>query len=403
MSRRWLPTLACAVAVLVWAGGQAVSGSGQNPPQARPAPVAPDRAQLRARAAAAKVYDTSLLHHIDVVIAPEDVSKIPRRTEERVQCTFTFDGHRLENVGVRQSGGVYHPYLPITSKPSLSVKFDEFVKDQTLLGVTKIILKNELQDYPLINEHVTYEVFRRAGLAAPLTAHAQVTINGIDSGIYLMREPIDKQFFVRNFGKGSDGGNLYEIENVRDFVFDPAYPALDHEQRDSRSRADLLRLAAVIRSSTPSTFVADVSPLVDLDRFITFFAAEAATLHWDGFAYHNNNAYLYARPMDGRFIFIPWGADQTLGGASGRWRGNMQPSSFLAQKVLTVPELEKQFRDEVDRIGRRPVWDQKVLLDRVAEVARILGTVDPSGRTGSDVARFTNYRGSVESYIKSGQ
>jgi hypothetical protein len=81
----------------------------------------------------------------------------------------------------------------------------------------------------------------------------------------------------------------------------------------------------------------------------------------------------------------------------------MQARSFLAQKVLAVPALAQQFQEEVDRIGRRPVWDQKVLLDRVADVARILGTVESSGRTGSDVARFASYRSFVESYIKSGQ
>jgi spore coat protein H len=366
-----------------------------------PAGAPVDQARARAQAAAAKVYDTSVLHRIDVVIADEDAMKMLRRTDERVLCTFTFDGQILSRVGVRQSGGIYHSYVPLAGKPSLSVKFDEFVKGQTLFGVEKLVLKNELQDLSLINEHITYEVFRRAGLAAPLTAHARVTINGVDSGIYLMREPIDTQFLVRNFGQGSGAGNLYEIENMREFAFDPAAPALDDELKDRRSRADLQRLASTLQSSTPETFVANVSPLVDLDRFITFMAAEAATLHWDGFAFHNNNSYLFARPTDGRFVLIPWGADQTLG-TSGRWR-SMQPSSFLAQKVLSVPALAQQYRDEVDRMGRRPVWDQPALLDRVAEVARIFGTAESSGRTASDIGRFLAYRSTVEAYIRSGQ
>src|SRR5262245_55759510 len=108
--------------------------------QAGRAPVPqPDRARARVEAGAARLYDTSLLHRIDIAIAAEDVDKIPRRTTERVRCTFTIDGRTLENVGVRQAGGVYHPYQPITNKPSLSLKFDEFVKGQLLFDLDKLV------------------------------------------------------------------------------------------------------------------------------------------------------------------------------------------------------------------------------------------------------------------------
>src|SRR5262245_48470459 len=81
---------------------------------------AADAAQEKIRAAVAKVFDTSVLHHIEIVIPERDVAKIQRRTDERISCTFTFDGVTLTNVGVRQAGGFAHPYLPIERKPSLS-------------------------------------------------------------------------------------------------------------------------------------------------------------------------------------------------------------------------------------------------------------------------------------------
>ena len=238
---------------------------------------------------------------------------------------------------MRQSGGSYHPYQPITNKPSLSLKFDEFVDGQKLFGLDKLILKNELQDVSFLSEHLTYEVFRRAGLAAPLTAHAQVTINGLDSGIYVMREPVDKEFLTRNFGSRFKNGNLYEIETL-DFVYAPLFPPLDDEGVKGRTRADLVALATAVRSSTPDTFIATVGPLVDLDRLITFVAAETVTVHWDGFAGNNNNTYIYAHPKDGRFILLPWGADQTLGlGRNGGFRRGNGPRSALVQRLMSVP------------------------------------------------------------------
>ena len=175
----------------------------------------------KVEAGAAKLYDTSVLHQITVEMSPDDARRILARTSERVHATFTIDGRVLKDVGVRQSGGIYHAYVPVQGKPSLSVKFDEFVPKQKVFDLDKLILKNELQDTSFLSEHLTYEIFRRAGLAAPLTAHAHVVINGFDDGIYLMREPIDKSFLARNFGNNAKQGNLYELENVREFVTDP--------------------------------------------------------------------------------------------------------------------------------------------------------------------------------------
>jgi spore coat protein CotH len=147
-----------------------------------------DKRQERLQEAVARVYDTSVLHRIDIVIAPDDARTILNRTSERVRCTFTFDGVVLKDVGIRQAGGTFNRFVSIDEKPTLSVKFDDFVNGQELHGLEKRVLKD--------GEHLTYEVYRRAGIAAPMTAHAHVTINGTDSGIYVMREPINRDFLT---------------------------------------------------------------------------------------------------------------------------------------------------------------------------------------------------------------
>ena len=145
--------------------------------------------------------------------------------------------------------------------------------------------------------------------------------------------------------------------------------------------------------------------MVDIDRLVTFVAAEIATGHWDGLTYRNNNTYLYAHPTDGRFIFLPWGADQALGlGRRGMW-GAQYPQSHLVQQLLAVPALAARVRDETARIRQAPVWDQALLLDRVDRVARVLRTAaETTGRTAADVARFLSWRSTVEQVIRgSGQ
>src|SRR5687767_15038980 len=95
-----------------------------------PGKPAADPAQARAQAGTAKLYDTSVLHRISVVIDEAEAPKLQRRTDERLRCTFMIDGITLKDVGVRQSGGVYHPYVHITNKRRLGLR------DAAILPVT---------------------------------------------------------------------------------------------------------------------------------------------------------------------------------------------------------------------------------------------------------------------------
>ena len=132
-------------------------------------PGRPDSKQVAQQRAVDQVFDLSRLHVIDLVISDEGVRHLTDRSETRYRCTVTFDGFEVKDVGVRQAGGVFHLYQSITGKPSLSLKFNEFVKGQRLQGLEKLVLKNQAQDQSLLNEHLTYEMFRRAGVPAATT------------------------------------------------------------------------------------------------------------------------------------------------------------------------------------------------------------------------------------------
>ena len=355
-------------------------------------------------AAVARVYDTSVLHRIEITIAPEDARTILNRTTERVRCTFSFDGVVLKDVGIRQAGGTFNRFVPIEGKPTLSVKFDDFVDGQELHGLEKMILKDGRQDTGLVGEHMTYEVYRRAGNAAPMTAHAHVTINGIDSGIYVMREPVNRDFLTRSFGRPFSTGNVYELSYQPDPLLDPGRILLRDEVEDKRTRTDLVGAAEAMNAS-PETFVAVVSKYLDLDRYLTFYAVEAATSNYDGFSFNVNNAYLYAHPRDGRLIMIPYGADSSFWAIARitKLRTPFQPPrAVLARRVQAIPELAKRFADEVARVGREPIWDKTVLHDRLAQVGRILATAPVTGRAAADVKQFVDYRPVIEAFINAG-
>lgn len=369
----------------------------------------PDTKQAAQQNAAEKVFDLSRLHVIDIVISAEGVRHLTEMSDTRYRCTVTFDGLELKDVGVRQAGGVFHPYQPITGKPSLSLKFNEFVKGQRLHGLEKLVLKNQAQDQSLLNEHLTYEMFRRAGVPAALSAYAVVRLNGRPAGIYLMREPVDDDFMLRNLGQASTGGNLYELEfHAGDFVRNPLGVDLKDEAKEKRNRADLIALAAATAAAPDAAFVPNLAKHLDLDQAATYFALETLTGHWDGISYRNNNTYLYHLAGADRFVIIPHGADQSFGGRSGRggFRGSGIggfPPELLAQRFRTVPELAAKYEAELTRASRAPVWDEAALLARVEQIAKLLASYDRPSEIAYDFARFTSNRPWVESFIRNGQ
>ena len=358
--------------------------------------------QERVKAAVAKVYDTTLLHRIEITIAPQDVSKIVDRNVERIRCTVTFDGVVLKDSGVRQAGGTFNRFVPIEGKPTLSLKFDDFVEGQELHGLEKMVLKDGRQDTGLVSEHMTYEVYRRAGIAAPMTAHAHVTINGIDSGIYVMREPINKDFLTRNFGKDFNDGNIYELNYAPDPMVAPQQIKLKDEVEQKRNRKELVGAADAVQNASAETFASTVSKYLDLDRYITFYAVEAATSNYDGFSFNTNNAYLYTHPKDGRLIMVPHGADSSFWAIANitKLRTPYQtPRAALARRVQAIPELRQKFSSELARVGSPAVWNKKVLLDRLAQVERVLASAPRSARAQADVKKFHDYRPVIEAFI----
>ena len=124
-------------------------------------------------------------------------------------------------------------------------------------------------------------------------------------------------------------------------------------------------------------------------------------MHWDGFAGNNNNTYIYALPKEGRFILLPWGADQTLGLGRSAFRRSNGLKSSLVQRLMSVPALAARLQEEIARVSRAPVWDLAHLQARIERVATSLGAVTPPpGRTASDIQSFKAWRATVESAIK---
>lgn len=352
--------------------------------------------------ASADPFDDGILHYVELEVAEEHLPALVPFSDAWVPARLTFDGVALDGVGVRHKGSA--SALPLGKKSGFAVKTNEFAPGQRLHGVRRFSLDNEVQDPSLVAAHLSYEVFRRAGLPARRTAFARVTFNGTYYGVYLVAEQIDADFVRRWFAE--DEGNLYEGE-FTDLTDVEAMQLKTNEDVDDRS--DLEALRDLLRDADDATLLATLPSLVDVDAFVRFSACEALCHHWDGYGgraaprvRRPNNYYVYADPDRG-LAFIPHGTDQTFETEQASAVAPPRETARLAARLFATPAGRAAYRATlVDLLDG--AWDAAALAARLEAVLPLIeGSVpcDVAGNPGYDnwrravdrVRRFVRDRG----------
>jgi hypothetical protein len=315
------------------------------------------------------VFDTRVLHRVELAVDAAHLGRLESDPEGRVPCSLTFDGVVLPGVGARVKGFI-GSRSPLSGKPAFSLRLDAFAPGQRLGGLERLLLNNAQQDPSLLNEHLAYALHRRAGLPAPRTAHALVSLNGRVLGLYVLREAWDGRALREAFGPGA--GNLYEGAAV-DFATPGGGPGrleLKDAAKEGRARFDLEALAEVLARAPDAGLEEALERHLDVEQYLTAHALELLVGHWDGFVLGANNYYLYRRPSDGRFVFLPHGMDQVLD-VGVRAMAQGAPRARLAERVAAHPRLSARLRARVLWLARE-VWDEGALRERAAQAWAVL-------------------------------
>ena len=287
-------------------------------------------------------------------------------------ATVTIDGETHTEVGVRKKG-----FLGSQSdtKPSLKLRYDKYVDDQALGGVIeRMTLNNSVQDPSMVNTCLAYQVFAAAGLPSSRCSFATVSVNGKDLGLYVHVEEIKKPFLARHFD--STVGNLYE-GTISDFT--PEYRGTLEKKtnEDENDWSDVDAVAAALQDPSDAGLEA-LGELVDLERFLSFWATESLVGHWDGYTGDRNNYHFYREP--GRlFVFIPWGVDDTFhlkDDPNAFDNISNPPPSVLAltaipNRLYNIPEWRAKYAERMKEI-LDTAWDEDALLASVDEMAAIV-------------------------------
>jgi spore coat protein CotH len=236
---------------------------------------------------------------------------------------FTFDGKTYKDVGVRYKGN----YTFMASAKSLkkSMKFDlnRNVKGQTLDGLTMLNFNCGLSDPTRAREALSYACFRDAGVPAPRTSIAELTLTVSGKydkelvGVYTVVEQVNKGFLQRHFKDGT--GMLLKPEGLQGGLaylgttwktYEARYKPKTSPTDEQKKR--LIDFTKLIASGTDEEFAREIGSYLDIEAFLKFIAANALLSNLDSYLSYGHNYYLYLVPKTNQFVFIPWDLDLSL-------------------------------------------------------------------------------------------
>ena len=188
-----------------------------------------------------RIFDTSRVHSIDLVVDDWDGFLENCEDEEYVACTAVIDGERYKNIALRAKGNTSLSSVRAkgSSRFSFKLEFDHFNKNESYHGLDKLCLNNIIQDNTYMKDYLSYRLMEEFGVDAPLCSYVYITVNGEDWGLYLAVEGVEDSFLRRNYG--NDGGELYKPDsmgmgggrgNGRDFDMDAVMQDLFGEDVD---------------------------------------------------------------------------------------------------------------------------------------------------------------------------
>ena len=278
------------------------------------------------------LFDSSYVHRIDITIAQEDWEDILVNPLEKnkYKVDIEIDGELVEQVSFATKGNSSLAFVAAdgSSRFSFKVNFGKYNKGQTFYGLNKLNLHNSFFDTTYMKDYVSYEIFREAGVPAPLTSYVWLTINGIDQGLYLAVEDLSESFLKRNYdGEGviykpesSDLGlTIEKVQAVRanglpmaqenhgsDLIYTDdnpdSYPDIFKNNETKAKEEDTLAVIAALKHLADGT---ELESHLYTSEIISYFAAHNFVLNYDSYtAGMLHNLVLYEG--GGKLALLPW-------------------------------------------------------------------------------------------------
>ena len=306
---------------------------------------------------------------------------------------LSFGGKTFKDVGVRYKGNYTHMAASRSLKKSLKADFNRAVEGQKLDGLKKLNFNSGVTDPSKAREALSYAFFRAAGVPAPRTSFAEVTLTVPGKydkellGLYTVVEQVDKGFLERHFKSGK--GLLLKPEGLHGGLqhlgddwkrYEDRYQPKGTPTEAQKKR--LIAFTKLINDGTDAEFEKGVGGFLDVDAFLRFIAANALLSNLDSYLGFGHNYYLYLVPGTGKFVFIPWDLDLSLAA----WPAVGTPEQLvqldlthphagqnkLIDRLLALKDVKARYKKILAELAKGPFAKAKLLagLDAVEKAAK---------------------------------
>lgn len=332
-----------------------------------------------------RLFGDTLLHTIDLHFYVDNWAETLKYNFEVLDKVYMparliFDDTLvLDSIGVRYKGNSSYLASSTTPKKPFEFKFDKYVDNQRLCGVTRLNVHNGVNDPTYMRETISYGIARRY-MPAPRTAYGNVSIDGDLLGLYVLVEQIDKTFLSRHFS--DNDGNLYKADNDGGPLIyrgtDQSDYAAEYELKTNEDENDWSRLVAFIdllNNADDDDFLDEMEDRFNLDLGLRLLAFNMVLSNFDSYTGSGRNFYLYDDPSTDRFTVIPWDFNESFGVFTNNWNVltqdvvqisnlNLRP---LNKRILAQPSLRRQYRAYIaDMIAGPASYDSvATMVDRL--------------------------------------
>jgi putative membrane-bound dehydrogenase-like protein len=299
--------------------------------------------------------------------------------------TITAEGGTLRGVGLRYFGNASYLASAGGLKRSVLVDLDR-ASAGVFHGLHAMQLQSGALDPTKAREALALALFRAAGIPAPRTALAEVTLTVPGEheksylGLYTLVEPVDRAFLKDRFE--TDKGLLLRPQGLRglDFLGDDwaryrgAYRPLAEPTPAEAKR--LIEFVRLVQRGSDEQFRKEISAYLDVDEFLRFMAVQALIANADGFFTLAYNYALFLDPNTNRFVFIP--GDQELSFANFLMMGSAEQlmdmslarpyagENRLADRLLAIKEVSEAHRKTVKDLATTVFRKDRLVADVTA-------------------------------------
>jgi spore coat protein H len=326
------------------------------------------------------------------------------QNDKKVVSNFTFSTSgkavQLNNIGLKlkgntsrrrpegDTGQLHNAFNPDWHHCHFSLDFSKNIGAQRFKGLNKLNLKWCKDDATYIREIYSYDLFRRFGCwTAPKASYCKLTVQVEGDaqpayyGVYIMLESVDEDYIAKRSaqwgpaigwlwkgGYGDSGDNANFVQTVSMGVEDVninanlsqyfAYDLKTREDEEVAAKAELTQFITDLNTKTGTEFRTWIAQKIDIPLFLKTYATNVIVGMWDDYWVNGNNFYFYLAP-NGKFYFIPYDYDNTLGtsllmpnsGTRNPLTWGSMTNRPLITKILAIPEYQAMYKSYITNLA----------------------------------------------------